>query len=424
MRRLALLAAAVLLQACPACTQQNEPCAFTNPVTADRGFPLAGQPLAFAVTVARFCDPSVQVRASVVVTGPDGHEVALRSPASVENVTDRSSTAGMSMQVELVPQLPGSYHLIARFDPNLAMLQEDFMVVENRLDAGAAFTASLDQGLGNCAQVDVSPGGRLLCLDGAVSTYAADGALTQQLELGAIAARVDEVLWVVKLQDRVVSRWVETDAGFEKTASAVGTESNALQVFPSRDEAVLFAQYGQVTQVTWDGGTLAGRELGRLPGASGAKTGWREGDAFLLFVGTPGESVCDVPLGRLNDTVCNGLTRDQDFPSAIGTEPGGFWTQQHVTTLVGEVRLQIAVMRPGFSRTFFAPAPWFPPFTPSTRWPSSPYLTSSAARTQNVLLGWRTDAFVFQRFPDGTVVSVTPEWLAMKSGLSLLVYRR
>jgi hypothetical protein len=197
------------------------------------GLGVVGDVLSLKLGLPRVCPEGLTVRAIVSVEDPNNVSLPIVD-GDTHEVTDRGQN-GMTTTIQVHASLPGAYHFTARFEPNVGIAQGEGWVAEDHRDAVPDFIVNGGAGLDDCAHVDVSPGGLLLCLEPGVRIFAADGGLLKTISTDGYASRADDVLWVY--DKSAVGRWLEGDGGFTLQPyvpySSVGFEMTMM--LPRRD---------------------------------------------------------------------------------------------------------------------------------------------------------------------------------------------
>lgn len=383
------------------------------------GFGVAGSPVTVRLTLSRFCNSTFDVTATVGVAGVDNLPVTFAGEAT-RAVTERDSQTGMTTVVTFTPQEPGAYHLTARFEPNLGLVQEDVFIAENHQGATAAFTFDSHTGLDVCNSLDVTEQGRLLCLS-PLKLLERDGGTAQAFDFG-FGARAGTVLWTWSGSNSQVTRWEETDAGFVQRGVGPSMATTGLALLPTADDALLITPESSPFLLTWDGGTLSAKSVVGIPSTAPPNHGWRDGDDYLLFSDGTGVS--------FRAELCSGSLRPDagappkcvlvvapnssgTQPSAIASEPRGLWVQQDVFTSTFQNAKTLTLFKANGSVTFGLPATWAPPASARPQWANTPFVTLTSDPRQSLLLGEKDGAVFLQRFPDGLVKSVTPRWVTV-----------
>lgn len=383
-------------------------------------FAVAGDVVSVTMQLAVSCPSTITPRATVSVRDPNNATVPL---VEGEAMRDAEQIAGQGMQtvVKVRAVSPGPYHFTARFEPNLGIAQRDVIVAENRRDAGASFSVPAGSLLTQCRKVDVSAGGKPLCMSPRVEVYDADGGVMQTLSSdGGEAVRAGNVLWLH--EGLALSRWVETPTGFAADPDA-GPLSSPLTMRLAADEhGLFFAQSGSLSSVeVTPGGTYNERTQFNAV-TTDPQLLWKHRDEYLVLGGFQffDTQLCS---GRFNDAGRCDSTGNFGTPlQGIAAEPAGLWTwfADQRTFPPAEV---IALRTGPQLRELTLPSAWHPTDAGSLLWDTGAMLRSDDGQT--LLLLDRQGAFVLQQFPDRPVVSLTSQWVTLRgpSG-EVLIYRR
>ena len=220
---------------------------FTQPWN---GFGIVGERKSVVVAHDAFCKPEVALTATVSVLGPDQQPVAVEA----EHPPVTRGTEYAELTLSFVPQAPGGHHVTVRFEPNLGTAQLDVDVGVDRRSEQPRFSLPA-LGLQNCEHVDVSPGGRLLCLAPRVAAFPADAGSSHELSAQGIAARSGPVLWVADRQG-ALTRWVEGATGFTQEPAAALATPDAGSLLPSERDVLVASADLTLTRVAFEDGGL------------------------------------------------------------------------------------------------------------------------------------------------------------------------
>ncbi len=383
-------------------------------------FAVAGDVVSVTMQLAMTCPSTITPRVTVTARDPSNSPVPL---AEGEATRDAEQLGGQGMQtvVKVRATTPGPYHFTARFEPNLGIVQRAVIVAENQRDAGAAFAVPGGSPLAQCRHVDVTAGGKPLCLSPRVELYDADGGVVQTLSSdGAAAARAGNVLWVQAGSS--LSRFVETASGFAADPDAGPLSVPSFSRMAADEHGLFVAQSGALTSVeVTPGGTYLQRTQFDAV-TTEPQFLWKRGDEYLVLGGFQffDTQLCS---GRFNDAGRCDSTGSFGTPlQGLAAEPAGLWAWFPDPFSTGAA--QVIALRTGPQlRELVLPTTWHPADAGSGLWDTGAMLRSDDGQT--LLLLDRQGAFVLQQYADRPLVSLTSQWVSLRgpSG-EVLIYRR
>ncbi|MBL8955640.1 MAG: hypothetical protein JNK82_33000 [Myxococcaceae bacterium] len=417
--KLTPLLAALVLVACTGSPPVVGKCSQTGAIELNRqdDFGVAGEPATKVLRLPMTCPPEVEMRATVTVLGPDNLPVPLSEgePTRVLSGSDRSFDFA-TVTAKVLPAAPGPYHFTARFEPNLGSVQGDLLIAENHRDAGPELTVRGAGGLGTCSLIDVTPGGRLLCLTASrLSVYDPDGGARTQTLPGVHAAHVSGVLWVY--DPPFVRRYIEEPSGFvlhpmSGVSTNVGTNRGVIAadasgamigLFPNLYEAVLGP----------DGGIRLRTDY--LQSASLGDALWKRRDEYLS-VGD-GRNVCH---GRFLDAgdLCNGFEQG----AVLASEPAGIWS---LGSEPFQPELRSLALRTGaIVRQLPLTSGWSAEPPDWVEWDTGAVILDQNTG-RRLFVADKGGTFMLQTYPALPVLSVTSRWVALRNANDdVLLYSR
>lgn len=430
-RAIAVLSVAVLAVCLVRCTPPPPPDKRCQPAGGfgggggpDDDFRVAGDDVSVVMFLPIECPTELEVKATVSVQDPNNMPLALLEGEATRVVTDRVTGVGMSTTVKVRGAAPGSYHFVARFEPNLGTVQTDVLLAENKRDAGPELIVPGGAALSGCAQLDLTEGGRLLCLGDTVQLFERDGKLVQTLAQSASAARVGQELWVVDATR--VTRWVEGDAGFVLAPDAGVDHGLQSPIFAADStELMLVGQTAELRFVHAAAGRLV-VEVFSAATTSNPLGLWKSKESFAMIgqdvFSNEQVTACG---GSLRDggSSCRPLFKGNGATLPIASEPGvGLWATSD-NPFVFPPTKTLSLISGGATRDFGLPASWDGVLAGQrVRWDSAPRLISGSRR---LFVLDRAGAFVLQAFPDQQLISATSRWISMSGpNGSVLIYRR
>ncbi len=236
----------------------------------------------------------------------------LGEPVAFSAELEKSSV--VRAHVTFRPDRPGSYHLTARFQPNLGIGQADVLVVPRvQEDAGVPLLADF----AGCEYVDRTPGGLWVCLDGANSFVATDTVRVQELPV-SLAVMSGGVVWTASGERWVEGVQVDGGRGFSRSpAGQPGPGGTDVSMAGPTPDDVVFAQVsGPLRRLRHADGGFSVDDLGQRLPSSTLPTLWRGGDTIVQTA--PTRSGCQ-PLDA-GMRLCSGPLRAQWF------DPDGMWS--------------------------------------------------------------------------------------------------
>ena len=391
---------------------------FRSPL--NEGFGVAGEELAVTLRIALQCPSGITPRATVTVRDPNNVDAPLLEGEATRDAQQLSGE-GMQTVVKIRATLPGPYHFTARFEPNLGLAQKDILVAENHRDAGPELVLPAGHPLSSCPQIDVTAGGRPLCLQAGIRVFERDGGALQTLgSSNALAARVGDVLWVV--EQTSLSRWSETAGGFIGAPDGGFFPRTQRPRIAADSSGVFLSQSGQLDFVDWDAGFVE-LQQGFLAVASEPVAVWKRGEEYLLLGQGTFEGDSTLCSGRfLDGGRCDstGMFGRRQVPLAV--ERAGLWTWFEDFTSFAAPKV-IALRTGGTLRELTLPPNWSPRDGGFTHWDTGAWMRDENGRV--MLLKEEQGSFVLQKFPDLPLHSVTSEWVTLRgSSGELIIYRR
>jgi hypothetical protein len=393
----------------------------------DNGFFVAGDELSITLLLPIFCESTVDVKATVSVVDPSNDALPLSFGEAERQVPegDRDPNVGMKTVVKVLSTTAGSYHFVARFEPNLGLFQTDVLVAENHTNATPDFAVSGSGGLTGCDHIDVSPLGRPLCLsDRQVRSYELDGGPLQTLTLAGQGARFGSVVWTLEGGNRV-QRWEETDAGFVWAVDgglAVPPQSSLLA--PAVDDLILVG-ITEIQRVVWDGGSLSYERLNDYF-QNNSFAAWRDGPRYMTY-DQMGQQ-CSAAIGDGGRCLTPFFSSTGfGFPGALGNEPGaGIWIPSDNFSVFPATRNLSLLRFSGGATDLSLPPSWDVADAGTKRWDTGTYL-QKVGSTQKLLVLEKNGAFTLQSFRgDLGLLSETGSWASFHEASTnrVLIYKR
>ncbi|MBL8956002.1 MAG: hypothetical protein JNK82_34830 [Myxococcaceae bacterium] len=227
----ALLTAAVLAFVFGGCTCVDGICMSLGTTPQAQFFGLAGHPVTVPLVSPLECGSRTPTRVDVSVFDP----VIARVESTVSAPT--VSSDGFRAELEFTPQVAGTHHVVARFEPELGQVEVDVIVAADRTDAGSIVSS--------CERGDFTPGGLALCW----RTGGVDVLGTTQAFEKPHVARFGSTLWVS--DGTTLERWREDGGAFERVETSTAPPHTS--IVPGADDALLVASGADV--LWWaDGG--------------------------------------------------------------------------------------------------------------------------------------------------------------------------
>ena len=397
----------------------RDQCAVTSPAPSPDELGVVGLPTTLKLRRGVVCPAGLALSARVSVLDPRSDPVPLPDGDTVQ-ITERDDLY-VTAQVTFTPTEPGLHTVTARFEPNLGVVQEQLAVGLDRSSVQPTLRLPPSAGLERCRHLDVSEGGRVLCLAPYVAILDGTGALLEELSDAGHASRSGASLWVHH-HGTTLSRWVELAGGFTKSPAAEEPLSGDTVLLPTPADVVLLVDGKTMTYVgLGDGGFVT--NVTPMLSTRALQSGWRRGDRVVLMGNS---QQCDHMLGPGRPTC--GLS--SSFSDVVGSEPDRAWGLA-VTALA---RLAVRSHTPEaehdllihFDTCDFCTPPvvWRVARKNFHAWDFGPWLVHPTHREVHVPT-LRGGAVVADRWPAGKpVLSVTSRWLARGDDAGVELYPR
>jgi len=230
----ACLAVAVLIAA--GCTCSDGVCMGTMAAPRTQFLATAGQPVTVTVLNAVECGSRTPENVTVSTLDPSITPVPTTATSPVV-----LPGRGFTTDVTFTPEVPGQYHVVARFEPNFGQAEVDVLVAADRRDAGSVAAVG-------CPRGDFTPGGLTLCYRGTGVDVL--GPMTDNIPGGRFA-RSGGTLWASN--GSTIRRYVEDGGAFVLTQTGQVQPHRA--IIAGADDALLIAD--PIARLLWwtDGGT-------------------------------------------------------------------------------------------------------------------------------------------------------------------------
>ncbi|MBL8954868.1 MAG: hypothetical protein JNK82_29085 [Myxococcaceae bacterium] len=409
MRRVGLLALAAL-----SCSAQPQLC-FTKATRSDFTLGLVGEPVTARVRSPLFCVQAVKATAVVTVLDPNGVSVDIDGEPTRSAV--HRPEGGFDTDVSFVPTLPGTYRVVARFEPGLGMVQDAVVVAEDRRDAGPDIVVtSAPQLLLGCSHVDVTDAGHVICLSPTTALFSRDGGVLAELEGPAV--RDGQVYWGLGAK---LSRRVERDDGaLEHTSTASGSCGIAAPFEGGVlcDEGTGVRGFGWFPDAGLSGAFSIETQVKNL------RSVWASGRLYLAAGDRPDDSFglsSQYCVGVFNDShpCARGLSESFNDPRFIAVSRGGIWA---AVTEEAEPRSLLRVDGTLTELRLALPPGW-QELASQPRWDTSPVVISPSNERWYVFEPSPAEV-TLQRFPELTLISATTRWVTFSSGSTVMLFRR
>ncbi len=374
---------------------------------------VAGETLHTLMRSRHWCPNRTKVTVKVSVLDPSNEPLPL-----AEGEATRTPVQGLGGELDTVvvtrPPVPGRYHFVAQFEPNLGSVQVEVFVAENRRDAGPDIVVeNAPSELSQCKQLDVSDAGQLLCLSPTLRMFARDGAVLGSVP--AAATREGPVFWALDSAGDV-TRWVERpDGGFlQSPVERYGSRARAMA--PSTG-ALLLAANDEIIRLQPTDSGFADDSF-RFTALNSPIAIWGAGAEYVFVADEP-----NLECGNLYDAgPCTANIALFNRVGAAGNEPGGLWVAFDDFAR-GQARSLVRVSGQGELLRFDLPELWHDTPRVDAPWDTSPTFVSDAGAL--FVSGARGDQLVVQRYPDLPFINATSRWVAFRWGANgVALFRR
>lgn len=275
---------------------------------------LTGTEAAQKLEVFAVCETLTEARVTADVYDPNN----LKVPATVTDVVVASSQA--SAVVRFTPQIPGRFHVTARFEPNLGLRQADVWVAHERVtETGVPVALPKEV---RCARPLVLPSGGVLCRQpsGArLELYRGGASVQRWTDVSAVA--VDgEVVWTGSTFNGL-KRWRDVGSGALVAQGELAAMPAGTQLLPLPGGDVLAVGTGGARRAGLDAGQLVA--VGELLSGLGAPLALSPDGTRALSVSSSSMCVGAVPGGGAGFQP--GCTRFDQVASLVGGGPTSFF---------------------------------------------------------------------------------------------------
>jgi hypothetical protein len=280
-------------------------------------FGIAGTPTTLEMLLPVECGNRMPTGVTVSVLGPSDENVP------VDAGTPQSGTAGFTTDVTFTPTTPGGYHIAARFEPNLGLAQYDLVAAADRRDAGFAVLTTDSSNVDGCDHVEVSPSGRLVCIDNTAGSKVYDRDQVTISNFDGIAEYADGVLW--QSNNGSLTRFVDSDAGFVAHESGSIGSGGVVRLLPTASDVVVIQGNGATFITPAPDGGLTSVRLD----TTFATPDWRDSNFAANLVAAP----ASLHLSPLDGgTQTNQMLGGFNGISLFGMDTGGIWASQSLSS--------------------------------------------------------------------------------------------